>query len=124
MKTCRRLASIVALLALARTTALAADLASASPAYDLLNPRPGQFEVNVENLSGFIGSGSIVRVREFQTEGTGLHLPALGINTVQLPDIDLTYWFNRLNAANVQFRYFDVGGSHFFSRPVVFNGAT
>jgi len=122
-KTSRRFASIIALLALARTTVWAADLASTSPAYDLLNPRSGQFEVNLENLSGFIGSGSIVRVREFRIEGTGLHFPALGINTVQMPDIDLSYWFNQLNAINVQFRYFDISGTHTFSQPIKFNGA-
>jgi hypothetical protein len=119
----RRLASICALLALASTTAFAADLTGAAPADDLLNPHPGQFELNVENLSGFIGSGSIVRVREFRLEGTGLHFPALGINTVQMPDLDLTYWFNELNAINAQFRYFDVAGSHTFSQPIKFNGA-
>ncbi len=122
--TCRRFASIIVLLALARTAALAGDLATASPACGLLEPCPGQLEVNVENLSGFIGSGSIVRVREFQTEGTGLHFPALGINAVQLPDADFTYWFNQLSAINFQFRYFDVGGSHYFAKPVRYNGAT
>src|SRR5208282_1856776 len=109
----------IALLALAHTAAFAADLPNTSgPAYDLLNPHPHQLEVSLENLSGFIGSGTLVRVREFQIQGTGLHFPALGINTVQLPDIDLTYWFNQVSAINFQFRYFDVGDSHYFAHPV------
>ncbi len=119
-------ATLIFLLAFA-STAGAGDGASAPGrpfGEDLLNPQAGQFDFGIENLSGFIGPGSIVRVREFQREGTGLHFPALGINTVQLPSIDLTYWFDQLNAINFRFRYFDVGGNHFFAGPAMFNGAT
>ncbi len=91
--------------------------------YDLLNPRPHQFDLMVENMSGFTGPGSIVRVREFNIEGSGLEFPSLGINSQQMPTLELRYWFNALDALDVQFRYFDVGGTHYQSRPIFFNGS-
>lgn len=117
--------SVLVLLVLVSSAARSADYSgSVKPRFDLLNPEPGRFEFEMEYLSGFRGPGSIVRVRENQTEGTGLHFGSLGINTVQMPSVELTYWFNRVNAINFQFRYFDVGGSHFSGIPVRFNGST
>jgi hypothetical protein len=93
---------------------------------DPLNPRAGQIDLQVENLSGFVGpgGGSLVRVREFSTGGTALHFPAVGINAVQVPTLDIIYWFDALNAVDFQFRYLDVTGSHFLSYPANFNGST
>ncbi|MGH7906327.1 MAG: hypothetical protein ACREP6_06840 [Candidatus Binataceae bacterium] len=65
-----------------------------------------------------------MRVREFSTNGTALHFAALGINSVQIPTLDLTYWLDNANGVHFQFRYFDVTGSHFLSHQVNFNGAT
>ena len=88
----------------------------------LLNPCPGQFDIQIGNMSGFTGPGSIVRVREFATEGTGLHFPAMGINTEQIPGLDLTYWVNEVSGVHFQLRYFDVTGSRFLGGPAYFNG--
>jgi len=109
---------------------LAADAQSSSllntvggTTYGLIAPRSRQFDLQISGLFGFTGPGSIVRVREFQTEGTGLHFPSMDINTEQMPTLDLRYWFNELNALHFRFRYFNIGGSKFSSTPIAFNGS-
>jgi hypothetical protein len=92
--------------------------------FSLLEPRAGQFDLQLENLSGFTGPGSIVRVREFETEGTGLHFNFLGIHSQQMPTLDVRYWFNEVSAVHFRFRYFDMSGTHFLSHPANFNGST
>ena len=47
--------------------------------YSLLNPCAGQFDLQVGNLWGFTGPGSLVRVREFETEGSGLDFSDMGM---------------------------------------------
>lgn len=96
--------------------------ANSSPA--LLHPHPWQFDLQAGCLFGFTGPGSIVRVREFQTEGTGLHLSYLGINTEQMPTGDITLWFTELSALHFRLRYFNLGGTRFLRHPVLYNGAT
>ncbi len=92
--------------------------------FSLLDPNPGQFDLQLENLSGFTGPGSIVRVREFETEGTGLHFNYLGIHRQQMPTLDVRYWLNAVSALHFRFRYFDISGTHFLSHPANFNGST
>jgi hypothetical protein len=89
----------------------------------LIAPKPGQFDLQISGLFGFTGPGSIVRVREFQTEGTGLHFSSMDMNTEQLPTVDIRYWFNEVNALHFRFRYFNIGGTHFSITPIKFNGA-
>jgi hypothetical protein len=89
----------------------------------LLKPCAGQFNLQIGNLWGFTGPGSLVRVREFETQGTGLQFSDMDINTEQIPTLDLLYWFNRLDAIHFRFRYFNMGGSRFSSTPIAFNGA-
>jgi hypothetical protein len=89
----------------------------------LFAPRGGQFELQVTGMFGFTGPGSIVRVREFQHEGTGLHFSDMGMDTEQMPTLDLRYWFDRVNAVHFRFRYFNIGGSHFSPTAIKFNGA-
>jgi len=91
---------------------------------DVLDPIGGQFDAQISGTFGFTGPGSIVRVREFAREGTGLHFHRLGMDTEQMPTIDLRYWFDRLDALHFRFRYFNIGGRAFFSGPVRFNGST
>lgn len=87
------------------------------------HPERSQFGLQVEGLFGFTGPGSIVRVREFETEGTGLHFSNMGMNTEQMPTLDARYWFDEVNAIHLRFRYFNLGGTHFSSSPIKFNGA-
>jgi len=102
----------------------ATALAAPPGPFSLVNPRRGQFDLQIENLSGFTGPGSIVRVREFNLEGTGLHFNAMGIHSQEMPTIDLKYWLTGLGALQFRFRYFFNDGSHFFTYPVNFNGST
>jgi hypothetical protein len=94
-----------------------------APGYSALSPRRGQFDVQVENLSGFTGPGSLVRVREFSLQGTGLQFGDLGLDTQQIPSLDLRYWITARTAVHFRFRYFAISGSHFLNHPVLFNGA-
>ncbi|MFZ0889118.1 MAG: hypothetical protein WA005_11740 [Candidatus Binataceae bacterium] len=59
--------------------------------YSLIAPKSGRFKLQISGLFGFTGRGSIVRVREFQTEGTGLHFSGIDMNTEQMPSLDLRY---------------------------------
>ncbi len=95
----------------------------AATTYSLIAPRSGQFDLQISGMFGFTGPGSIVRVREFQTEGTGLHFSSMDMNTEQMPTLDLRYWFNELNALHFRFRYFNIGGAHFSGTPILFNGS-
>jgi len=100
-------------------TAASSTTTSAS----LITPKRSQFDLQVEGLFGFTGPGSIVRVREFETEGAGLHFSNGGMNTEQMPTLDARYWFDEVNAIHLRFRYFNLGGTHFSSSPIKFNGA-
>jgi hypothetical protein len=51
-------------------------------------------------------------VREFETEGTGLHFNYLGIHSQQMPTFDVRYWFNEVSALHFRFRYFVSGADH------------
>ena len=93
------------------------------PAASLIAPKRSQFDLQVEGLFGFTGPGSIVRVREFETDGTRLHFSNMGMNTEQMPTLDARYWFDEVNAIHLRFRYFNLGGTHFSSSPIKFNGA-
>jgi hypothetical protein len=111
-------------------TALAANAQSSSlqneptrTTYSLIAPRAGQFDLQIAGLLGFTGPGSIVRVREFQTEGTGLHFSSMDMNTEQMPTLDVRFWFNELNALHFRFRYFNIGGTKFSSTPIFYNGS-
>ncbi len=88
-------------------------------------PSPHQLEIEIANLSSFVADTSLVRVREHTIAGTRFHLGRdLGIETMQLPSLALTYWFNELNAMQVHLRYFEAAGSHSLSQLATFNGAT
>jgi hypothetical protein len=62
-------------------------------------PSPHQLDLEIANLASFVADTSLVRVREHAIEGTRFHLTRdLGIKTMQLPAVSLTYWFDELNA--------------------------
>jgi hypothetical protein len=88
-------------------------------------PHAHQLDFTLDNFSGFVASTSQVHVREEQLNGTRFHLvSALGIRRMDIPRIVLTYWFDELNAIQVNFRYFDAAGSHRLNQPATFNGTT
>ncbi len=91
---------------------------------DEFTPHPHQLDLTIDNFSGYVARTSQVHVRENAVKGSRLHLAsALGIRRMDIPGIVLTYWFDDLNAIQVQFRYFDAAGSHRLRQPVTFNGA-
>jgi hypothetical protein len=92
--------------------------------YDLIEPCPNQFQLQVENLSGFTLPGSFVNVREFQVRGSNIHFNTIGLASEQVPSIDLTYWLNDLDAIHLRFRYFDMGGTAVLPREAFYNGTT
>ncbi|GEM_PF-757556 len=93
--------------------------------YDLVRPVAGQFDIQLENMFGFVGPGgeSLVRVREFAVNGSGLHFSYLGIDTALMPTVDVRYWFDSVNAIHFRFRYTDIGGTSVLVRPAFYNGA-
>ena len=91
--------------------------------FDLVTPRRRQFDLMVQNQSGFTGPGSIVRVREHDIEGNGLDFSSLGLNYQQMPTIEGRFWFTNVDALDVSFRYVDIGAHKFQSRPIFYNGS-
>src|SRR6266446_3687130 len=88
-------------------------------------PHSHQLDVEIANLSSFVADTSLVRVREHNIAGTRFHLAQdLGMQTMQIPRVLLTYWFNELNAVQVQLRYFEAGGSHGLPQSANYNGVT
>ena len=92
--------------------------------YSLIEPCSNQFQVRIENMSGFTLPGSRVNVREFELRGSGLHFNDIGLGSEQVPSLDAAYWFNDRDAIRLRVRYFDLGGSFFLPRPTHYNGAT
>jgi len=109
-----------------------ATAASASPDLDaepsaaaFTAPRRGQIDLSIDDLASFPSSGSYVRVRENQIHGTRLRfISDLGINTVQIPELWATYWFNEHDSIQLQFHYFVAEGSKQLTQDVFYNGAT
>src|SRR5919198_3203490 len=69
---------------------------------DEFEPHRHQLDVALDNLAGFVADTSLVRVREHKIAGSRLHLAQdLGIETLQIPRVLLTYWFDERNAVQV-----------------------
>lgn len=99
-----------------------ATAASGAPE-DLPFVRDSRFYLDFTGMTGIVGPGSIVRVREFRREGTGFHFGDLGMDVDEFYNLDLTAWITRLDAVHGEFRYFDMSGSGFFNRQTFFNGS-
>lgn len=98
-------------------------LVRAACSHELI-PRAHQIDLTLENFSGVVAPTSQVHVRENLLKGTRFRLAsALGIRRMDIPRIELTYWFDEGNAIQVQFRYFDIAGSHKLRQSAAFNGA-
>lgn len=107
--------------------ALARDVAGAGAAAmrpaPFMSPQRYQFDLELNNISGFVDDSSLVRRREDSIAGSALHFgPDLGVSTIQLPEVNATFWFDSLNAVQFQWRSLLLYGSEFLSSPVTFNG--
>jgi hypothetical protein len=116
---------IAALFALIATAAAA--LAQAGPAANqppsLLVPRIHQFDLELNNVSSFVDDSSLIRRREASITGSALHFgPDLGEDTLQMPEVNATFWLDGLNAVQFQWRSFLLYGSKFLPERVNFNG--
>jgi hypothetical protein len=90
-----------------------------------MSPSPGQIDVEFSNIVSFPNTGSAVRVRENQIEGTRLRFrDDLGIDVISIPELWVTWWLDGRNALQLQLRGFVDGGSAFLSEPIFYNGAT
>ena len=90
--------------------------------YDLVDPCPHQFQIEIENMSGFTLPGSVTNAREFRSVAPNIHFNTIGLSSEQVPSIDLTYWLNELDAFHFRFRYFDIGGTGVLPQETFYNG--
>jgi hypothetical protein len=95
------------------------------------SPTPGQVDLELHDVASFVDDNSLVRRRDFfshrihdlRNRDSALYFGHdLGVRTLQMPELQATYWFDGINAVQFQFRYFGLYGSRFASQPVVFNG--
>lgn len=97
---------------------------SEQPTYSLLTPAPHQIDIEGEDTYQFLTSNSVVRRRINSSLDSAIRLdPDLGNNNMQVPEFLGTYWFDSVNAAQFQFRYFATYGSNFSTVPLWFGGA-
>ena len=87
-------------------------------------PRTHQFDLELADNSLFVDGSSLVRRRQDSINGSALHLrDDLGVDTLQMPTLNLNYWFDQLNGLEFQFRYLALYGSEpLLPPPVTFNG--
>lgn len=110
----------------AAATAFAQDQppAQGPPSTDtFFTPQIHQFDLQVSDNAMFDDGSSLVRRREASINGSALGLKNdLGVDTFQMPTLHLDFWFDDLNAIELQFRYLWLYGSAPLNTPVVFNG--
>jgi hypothetical protein len=98
-------------------------LASAGDSTQFFAPQRHRFDLELNNVSSFVDRSSVVRRRQDSISGSALHFgPDLGVNSLQMPEVKASFWFDNLNALQFQWRSFLLYGSHPLSSPVTFNG--
>ncbi|HTY56758.1 MAG TPA: hypothetical protein VMB26_16250 [Candidatus Binataceae bacterium] len=86
-------------------------------------PQRFQLDLELNNVSDFVTDNSLIRRREASIAGSAFHWgPDLGVSTMQQPGIKGTFWFDGINAVQLQFSYFALYGSSFLTSPATFNG--
>src|SRR5216684_4982062 len=79
------------------------------PEYDLLTPAPHQFDIEAEDTWQFLDDNSTLRRRIDFSADSAIRLgPDLGTSQLQQPEVLISYWFDRVNAAQFQFRDFSL----------------
>jgi len=106
------------------TTALAqSPIQSGSVQSSFFAPARHQLDVDLLDMVDIVDPSSIVRRRLNSSPDTAIHLTHdLGTSTMQQVEFTPTFWFDSVNAAQFQFRYFFHYGSEFASAPLIFNG--
>ena len=93
------------------------------PGFDLLTPAPHQVDIEADDAYAFtVGANTLRRrINSFPDSAISLQHD-LGVSQMQLPEVLLSYWFDGVNAAQFQFRYFGIYGSKFETQPLAFGG--
>ena len=94
------------------------------PGFDLLTPAPHQIDIEADDAYQFLVGANTVRRRIDSFPDSAISLQHdLGVSQMQLPEVLLSYWFDSVDAAQFQFRYFGIYGSKPQTQPLAFGGA-
>lgn len=93
------------------------------PGFDLLTPAPHQIDIEADDAYQFLVGANTLRRRIDSFPDSAISLQHdLGVSQMQLPEVLLSYWFDSVNAAQFQFRYFGIYGSKPQTEPLAFGG--
>ncbi len=108
----------------ASANCFASDFASLrEPGFDLLTPAPHQIDIEAGDAYQFLVGANTLRRRINSFPDSAISLQHdLGVSQMQLPEVLLSYWFDSVNAAQFQFRYFGLYGSKPQTQPLAFGG--
>jgi hypothetical protein len=108
----------------ASTNCFASDFGSMrEPGFDLLTPAPHQIDIEADDAYQFLVGANTLRRRINSFPDSAISLQHdLGVSQLQLPEVLLSYWFDSVNAAQFQFRYFGIYGSKPQTEPLAFGG--
>jgi len=91
--------------------------------FDLLTPAPHQIDVEAEDTYQFLVGANTLRRRINSFPDSAVSLQSdMGVSQMQVPEVLLSYWFDSVNAAQFQFRYFGIYGSKYETEPQAFGG--
>ena len=93
------------------------------PGFDLLTPAPHQIDIEADDTYQFLVGANTLRRRINSFPDSAISLQNdMGVSQMQVPEVLLSYWFDSVNAAQFQFRYFGLYGSKFETQPLAFGG--
>jgi hypothetical protein len=93
------------------------------PGFDLLTPAPHQIDIEADDTYQFLVGANTLRRRINSFPDSAISLQNdMGVSQMQVPEVLLSYWFDSVNAAQFQFRYFGIYGSKFETQPLAFGG--
>ncbi len=124
MRSVRLGMALVVIALLTSTTGFAEDFGSLRVSEaDLLTPAQHQFDVEVGDTYQFLVGNNTLRRRINSFPDSAISLQHdQGVSQMQVPEVLATFWFDDVNAAQFQFRYFGIYGSKFETQPLAFGG--
>src|SRR5208337_1393606 len=124
MRLVRLTIALVVTALVASANCFASDFGSLrEPGFDLLTPAPHQIDIEADDAYQFLVGANTLRRRINSFPDSAISLQHdLGVSQMQLPEVLLSYWFDSVNAAQFQFRYFGLYGSKPQTQPLAFGG--
>ncbi len=124
MRLVRLAMALVVTALVASANCFASDFGSLrEPGFDLLTPAPHQIDIEAGDTYQFLVGANTLRRRINSFPDSAISLQHdLGVSQMQLPEVLLSYWFDSVNAAQFQFRYFGIYGSKIETQPLAFGG--